>query len=227
VGCGTGLLAEPFLKKGYAVLGVEPNREMLAAAEQRLRSFSRFRIMAASAEATGLEPHSTDLVMVGRAFHWFDTRQALAEFSRILKPAGWCVIVWNRRKSSPFMNAYNSLLQTYCDDYRQLRSDRDQQRKLLEDLGFRLATLAYGEMCTLEQLQGRILSLSVTPDPENPKFEPMLQSIEGLFHEHQVGGHVRFEYDTVVYHSRCLSEWTTDKHKSAARENRVSVGKLE
>ena len=86
-----------------------------------------------------------------------------------------------------------------------MRSARDQQRKLLEAFGFRLAILAHGETCTLEQLQGRILSLSVTPDPENPKFEPMLQRIEGLFHEHEVQGHVRFEYDTLVYH-RCLSD---------------------
>jgi ubiquinone/menaquinone biosynthesis C-methylase UbiE len=205
VGCGTGLLAESFLKNGYAVQGVEPNQEMRESAELRLRGFSRFRSVAGSAEATGLQPRSIDLVTVGRAFHWFDTTRALAEFSRILKPYGWCVIVWNRRKASPFVNAYNSLLQTYCDDYRPMRSARDQQRKLLEAFGFRLAILAHGETCTLEQLQGRILSLSVTPDPENPKFEPMLQRIEGLFHEHEVQGHVRFEYDTLVYH-RCLSD---------------------
>ena len=223
VGCGTGLLAEAFLKNGYAVQGVEPNQEMRESAEQRLRGFSRFRSVAGSAEATGLEPRSIDLVTVGRAFHWFDTARALAEFSRILKPDGWCVIVWNRRKASPFMNAYDSFLQTYCDDYRQMRSARDQQRKLLEDLGFCLATLAHGETCTLEQLRGRILSLSVTPDPENPKFEPMLQSIEGLFREHEVQGHVRFEYDTLVYHTLFV-RFGLRTLKSAAEGSIVSVG---
>ena len=200
VGCGTGVLAEAFLKKGYVVLGVEPNPEMRESAERRLRCFSRFRSVAGSAESTGLEPGSIDLVTAGRAFHWFDTGRALAELSRILKPDGRCVIVWNRRKASSFVSAYDSLLQTYCDDYREMRSARDQQRKLLEELGFCLVALAHTDSCNLEQLRGRILSLSVTPDPGHPKFEPMLRRVEGLFREHEVQGLVRFEYDTLVYH---------------------------
>jgi hypothetical protein len=121
------------------------------------------------------------------------------------------------------VGAYDSLLRTYCDDYRQLRSARDQQRKLLEDLGFSLATLAHSEMCTLEQFQGKILSLSVTPDPQHPKFEPMLQSIEELFCEHEVQGQVRFEYDTLVYHKRHLSD-LTGMVKNATEEGKASVG---
>ena len=223
VGCGTGLLAEAFLKSGYAVFGVEPNQEMRESAEQRLHCFSRFKSVAGSAESTCLEPGSVSLVTVGRAFHWFDTERALAEFCRILKPDGWCVIVWNRRKAGLFMNAHDSFLQTYCDDYREVRSARDQQRKLLEDFGFCLATLAHSETCTLEQLRGRILSLSVTPDPESPKFEPMLQRIEGLFREHEVQGQVRFDYDTLVYHKRHLSDLSR-AIKSATEEGRVSAG---
>jgi ubiquinone/menaquinone biosynthesis C-methylase UbiE len=223
VGCGTGLLAEVFLRSGYAVLGVEPNQEMRESAEERLRCFSRFRSVAGSAESTGLESGSIGLVTVGRAFHWFDAAKALAEFSRILKPDGWCVIVWSRRKAGPFTSAYDSFLQTYCDDYREMRSARDQQRKRLEELGFCLATLAHSEACTLEQLRGRILSLSVTPDPENPKFEPMLQGIEGLFREHEVQGQVRFEYDTLVYHKRHLSDLSRAVN-SVTEEGRVSAG---
>jgi len=222
VGSGTGLLAEAFLRSGYAVLGVEPNREMRESGEQRLLRFSRFRSVAGSAESTGLEPGGVDLVAAGRAFHWFDTARALAEFSRILKPDGWCVIVWNRRKVGPFMSAYDSFLQTYCDDYREMRSARDQQRKLLGDLGFCLTTLAHSEVCTLEELRGRILSLSVTPDPENPMFEPMLQNIEGLFCEHEVQGRVRFEYDTLVYHRRHSSDWT--RLVKSTIKDAVSVG---
>ena len=224
VGCGTGLLAEGFLKNGYAVFGVEPNEEMRHSAEQRFRRFPSFRSVPGSAESTGLESASIDLVTVGRAFHWFDTKSALGEFSRILKPDGSCMIIWNRRKASPFMSAYDSLLQAYCDDYRELRAARDQQRKLLEDLGFSLATLAHSEMCTLEQLQGRILSLSVSPDPDNPKFAPMLQSIKALFREHEVQGRVSFEYDTLIYHKRHRANWTSGVVKSPTGDGRVCVG---
>jgi ubiquinone/menaquinone biosynthesis C-methylase UbiE len=223
VGCGTGLLAEAFLRSGYAVLGVEPNREMRESAELQLRRLSGFTSVAGSAESTGLVSGSVDLVTVGRAFHWFNTERALAEFSRILKPDGWCAIVWNRRKAGPFMSAYDSLLQTYCDDYHQMRSARNQQRKLLEHLGFCLTHLAHSEMCSLEQLRGKILSLSVTPDPQHPKFESMLQSIESLFREHEVQGQVRFEYDTLVYHKRYLSDLSRAVN-SETEEGSVSAG---
>jgi ubiquinone/menaquinone biosynthesis C-methylase UbiE len=210
VGCGTGLLAECFLRNGYPVFGVEPNQEMRESAEQRLHEFAGFRSVAGSAESTGLKTNSIDLVTVGRAFHWFKTMRALAEFSRILKAEGSCAIVWNQRKGSPFMRDYDSLLHAYCDDYREIRSARDDQRKLLEDLGFCLSTLAHREMSTMKQLQGKILSLSITPDPQHPRFEPMLRSIEELFHKHEGGGQVCFEYDTLVYHKCHLAELNLD-----------------
>jgi ubiquinone/menaquinone biosynthesis C-methylase UbiE len=210
VGCGTGLLAECFLKIGYPVFGVEPNQEMRESAEQRLHEFAGFMSVAGSAESTGLKTNSIDLVTVGRAFHWFKTKRALAEFSRILKAEGSCAIVWNQRKDSPFMKDYDSLLNAYCDDYREIRSARDDQRKLLEDFGFCLSTLAHREMSTMKQLQGKILSLSITPDPQHPKFEPMLRSIEELFNKHEGCGQVCFEYDTLVYHKCHLAELNLD-----------------
>jgi len=224
VGCGTGLLAECFLRNGYPVFGVEPNQEMRESAEQRLHAFAGFRSVAGSAESTGLKSNSIDLVTVGRAFHWFNTRRALAEFSRILKPEGSCAIVWNQRKGSSFMRDYDSFLQAYCDDYREMRSARAEQRKLLEDLGFCLSTLAHSERSTMKQLRGKILSLSITPDPQHPRFEPMLKSIEELFHKHESDGQVRFEYNTLVYHRSCLADLNSSILESATDEARVSLG---
>jgi SAM-dependent methyltransferase len=224
VGCGTGILAEAFLKRGYDVLGVEPNQEMRESAERRLHRFARFMSVAGSAESTGLQPSSIDLVTVGRAFHWFNTGRALAEFARILKPDGWGVIVWNRRKASSFMSSYDSLLQTYCDDYHEMRSARDRQRELLDELGFCLVTLEHSDSCTLEQLLGRFLSLSVTPDPQHSKFQPMLRGIETLFSEHEVQGHVRFEYDTLIYHKQRSEDWPSRSGKSTTEGGSVPVG---
>ena len=47
----------------------------------------------ASAEASGLEAASVDLVTVGQALHWFDTARFFAEASRVLVPDG-CVAAW-------------------------------------------------------------------------------------------------------------------------------------
>src|SRR5207244_1688193 len=71
VGSGTGLLALLFLEAGYAVTGVEPNREMREAGDTLLAPFPRFRSLAGTAEATNLPDHSTALAIAGQAFHWF------------------------------------------------------------------------------------------------------------------------------------------------------------
>ena len=48
----------------------------------------------ATAEQSGLEPDSIDLVTVGQAFHWFDQDAFVAEAQRVLRPTGvlalWC-----------------------------------------------------------------------------------------------------------------------------------------
>ncbi|MGH7471190.1 MAG: class I SAM-dependent methyltransferase, partial [Longimicrobiales bacterium] len=69
IGSGTGFSAEPFLSNGNHVIGVEPNAEMRAAAEQRLAQWPGFTSVHGSAEETGLPDHTIDLVVVGQAFH--------------------------------------------------------------------------------------------------------------------------------------------------------------
>ena len=76
----------------------------------------------------------------------------------------------------------------------------------------------------MKQLQGKILSLSITPDPQHPRFETMLQSIEELFHKHESDGQVRFEYDTLVYHKCHLADLNSSILESATDEGRVSLG---
>ena len=39
IGVGTGLSAEPFLRSGYSVIGVEPNEAMRLAGDQQLATY--------------------------------------------------------------------------------------------------------------------------------------------------------------------------------------------
>src|SRR5437870_2796600 len=108
IGSGTGFLAELFLKNGNRVFGTEPNSEMRAAGETLLKKYSRFVSVDGSAEATGLDSSSVDLITAGQAFHWFDRPRARQEFERILKPGGWAALVWNERLiNTPFLVAYD------------------------------------------------------------------------------------------------------------------------
>jgi ubiquinone/menaquinone biosynthesis C-methylase UbiE len=97
VGSGTGLLAVVFLDFGCEVKGVEPNPEMRLAAERVLADRPRFHSVDGRAEATTLPDGSVDFVTAATAFHWFEPWQTRAEFRRILRPAGWVVLVSNER----------------------------------------------------------------------------------------------------------------------------------
>ena len=112
IGSGTGILSELFLKNGNRVFGIEPNAPMRGAGEKILERYSNFTSINGAAEATTLSDNTVDFVVAGQAFHWFDQRCARAEFSRILKPSGWVILLWNERRidSTPFLRAYEQML---------------------------------------------------------------------------------------------------------------------
>src|SRR5271156_4696408 len=126
VASGTGIFTRMLLENGNRVFGVEPNAEMRHAGEEFLRSYPRFASVAGTAEATTLPDHGVDIVTAAQAAHWFDREKARREFIRILKPGGWCVLLWNERRtdSTPFLREYEQLLLTYGTDYREVRHER-------------------------------------------------------------------------------------------------------
>ncbi len=97
VGSGTGIASRLFAGRGIRVVGIEPNAEMRkeAQATDVPLGVPRPTYVAGRGEATGLESASADLVLAAQAFHWFEADAALAEFHRIMKPAGWVALMWN------------------------------------------------------------------------------------------------------------------------------------
>jgi ubiquinone/menaquinone biosynthesis C-methylase UbiE len=93
IGSGTGLSAELFLQNGNPVFGVEPNLAMRQAAEQHLKNYPHFYSVDGTAEATTLPNKSVDYAVAAQAFHWFNPQLARQEFSRILQPGGWVVLI--------------------------------------------------------------------------------------------------------------------------------------
>lgn len=206
VGSGPGNLARLFLRNGNAVYGVEPNREMRQAGERLLRDFPRFTSVEGTAEDSTLAPASVDLVTAGQAFHWFDPDRARAEFTRILRPPHWVALVWNDRltDTTPFLTAYEDLLQTYGTDYAAMchRSVDTEGSAVLDSFfgtgGYARAYFENRQVFDFEGLRGRLLSSSYTPGPGHPRREAMLAALRQVFDAHQQDGSVRFEYRTEV-----------------------------
>ena len=204
IGSGTGILSELFLQNGNSVVAVEPNAAMRQVAERLLDSYEKFRSVNAAAEATTLETGSVDFVTAAQAFHWFDGPRAKREFARILKPAGWVVLIWNERRldATVFLRAYEDLLLRYGTDYEKVRHEKvtGEIAEFFSPQSFELQTLENAQHFDFESLKGRLLSSSYAPDQDHPKFTPMLEELEDIFHANQKQGFVEFEYETKVYY---------------------------
>lgn len=203
LGSGTGFSAEPFLRYGNSVFGVEPNAAMREAAETLLAEFPGFQSIAGSAEATTLAPESVDLIVAAQAFHWFDLPKTKTECRRILRPGGWVALLWNSRRTqaAPFMQAYEDFLREFGTDYCQVRHENIDGEILNQFFqpGFRLEVLENKQDFDLAGLKGRVLSSSYMPTEGDPNYKPMLDHLERLFHDHAIDGQVEFPYDLQVY----------------------------
>lgn len=203
VGSGTGVLTEVFLKNGNAVYAIEPNREMRASAERSLRGYSRFRSIDATGERTTLPGRSVDLVAVGRAFHWLEPEKALYEFARILKPAGWVVIIAFRRNvSSPFLEEYDKLLLSFGADRRHMHRRRRELASFLTENAFEMKTFDERRSLELEELKGLTLSYSTSPAPDDPSAVPLLHAVDALFQKYQRDGGVVVGHAITMYYKQ-------------------------
>ena len=203
IGSGTGKSAEMFLAHGNPVFGIEPNREMREAAERLLKPYPHFTSVAATAEATTLPDRCIDLVFSGQAFHWFDRAHCRVEFQRILKQAGWVALAWNDRRtdSTPFLQAYEQLLQDHASDYKQVNHRNIDAAAISEFFGnkARLQRFSNTQEFGFEGLKGRLLSSSYAPAAGQPGHAEMISALKDIFSKHHANGTIRFDYDTLVY----------------------------
>jgi SAM-dependent methyltransferase len=204
IGSGTGFLSELFLKNGNRVFGVEPNEAMRQAGEEYLASYDGFASINGSAESTTLDDASVNFVTSGQAFHWFDQNAARTEFVRILKPAGWVVVIWNERltDTTPFLRDYESLLRKFGTDYARVKESYPSEQHMRDFFGphaYASRTLPTFQEFDFAGVAGRLRSSSFIPAADNPNFAPMMEELQRIFAEYNQDDRVRLEYSTHIY----------------------------
>ena len=175
-------------------------------AERLLAHFPNFHSVDGSAQATTLPDHRMDFIVAAQAFHWFNTPETRAEFTRILKPGGHIVLIWNERKihSTPFLQAFEQLLITFGTDYTKVRHENVNTSALCAFFGgpYATHTFAYEQHFDFEGLKGRLLSSSYAPAEGQPRHDEMIAELRRIFDVYQASGQVCFEYDTRVHVGR-------------------------
>lgn len=203
IGAGTGISAELFLKEGYRVIAVEPNREMRDKSIALLDQYPGFAAVDGSAENTRLENESMDMVLAGQAFHWFDRAKAKQEFRRILKPGGIVALLWNERlTASDFEKAYDRFIIHHGKDYVQV----DHRNISEEDIAAffspspsALSVFPNSQLFDREGLRGRLLSSSYMPARDEDGYAAMVADLDVLFDKYQQGGKITIHYDTKLF----------------------------
>jgi SAM-dependent methyltransferase len=206
IASGTGIWTRMLLENGNPVFGVEPNAEMREAGERLLADFPRFTSVEGKAEATTLPDASVDFVTAAQAAHWFDRGRTRREVLRILKPAGWLVLLWNEREtdSTPFLRDYEQLLLKFGTDYEAVRHEHttDSVNQFFDPSPFQERVFRMRQEFDYPGVEGRLLSSSYAPGLDHPQHRPMLGELQRIFDIHAPAGRVTFDYKTRVYFGR-------------------------
>jgi SAM-dependent methyltransferase len=203
IGSGTGILSKLFLENGNTVYAVEPNEPMRNKAAELLKNHPSFKSIDGTAEQTRLQNESVDIITAAQAFHWFDAGKTETEFKRILKPKGYCCLIWNERLNiSPFEKAYEQLLFHHSTDYAKVDHKNIDDKKInafFSPHHVIKKSFSNKQIFDFDGLKGRLLSSSYAPDENHPGHNAMLESLKNIFDSFKQNNRVQFDYETKVY----------------------------
>jgi SAM-dependent methyltransferase len=156
VGAGTGLFTQRLVDLDLDVRAFEPDAGMLDQLGARLPGVSRAQ---APAESLPLPDASLDAITAAQAWHWFDPSAAAAEFTRVLRPGGVVVLVWNTRDTRvPWMDALSDIV----DGGDSFRSNRTEALEAIAAVhpGVERADVPHRVLMTPDQVIGLLSTYS-------------------------------------------------------------------
>ena len=113
IGPGPGTATGPLLKTGSSVVTVEPDQRLAAFLVTRFSS-PRLSVINAPFETAPIPQTDFDVACAFTAFHWLDSKPALARVRALLRPDGWWAPCWNvfgdSDRPDPFHEATRTLL---------------------------------------------------------------------------------------------------------------------
>ena len=122
LGCGAGQIAIPLAAFAGEVVGIDPNREMLAHARAQADAAGSGNVEFVEGSDADLDPDlgSFRLVTMGRSFHWMDQERTLDRLHDLLEPGGGLAIVtgeeWLVRGEMDWQAAVYEVAERYLDD---------------------------------------------------------------------------------------------------------------
>lgn len=212
IGSGTGISTRLLAGMGWRVIGIEPNAEMRARAEE-VAATGSVEYRAGTGEATGLEDGGVALVVCAQSFHWLEPEAALREFHRILRPDGWAALLWNERDEGDRATAAYGAVLRWSDEAADLE---DRRRRagyaLLESPWFvdgERLDFPHEQVLERQGAIERALSVSYAPR-ESSERAGFVRRLGDMVERFGRGGLLRLCYRTSVWTARRAGQRLVD-----------------
>jgi SAM-dependent methyltransferase len=198
LGAGTGISSRLFADRGARVIAIEPNEQMRAAAQPHANVVWR----EGTAERTGLESGSVDMVAVCQAFHWFANLKAMYEFRRIARQRA-ALLQYERDEHDPMTKAYGDVVRGYATD----DTEAMRQAALVVFEAFpeaRVRRFGFASVQRLDRagLLGRAASSSYLP-ASGPEAAKLQRDLNAVFDRYEQDGAVELVTVTFVL----IADW--------------------
>jgi SAM-dependent methyltransferase len=95
IGSGTGKATLLFARRGFSILCIEPEQNLVSVAAQALKDYPQVEFEAVAFEQWHEHPGEFDLVISAQAFHWIPRASGYAKAARALKETGQLALFWN------------------------------------------------------------------------------------------------------------------------------------
>jgi SAM-dependent methyltransferase len=207
VGAGTGILTGALVDRVKTVYAIEPNRGMRLACMDACGDSCGFVALEGTAEDTTLPEQCVDYIVAAQAFHWFDPHRAQQEFSRILKPDGMVVLVWNSRvPAAPVTLDWAEACHAHCPGFTGFSSqERIEAHRVLDffrDGVCEMRRFQNNRVLDEEAFVGTALSASYAPLPSEPAHGAFTAALRQVFHTHADNGWLEVPMITHSYVGR-------------------------
>lgn len=202
VGAGTGKLTAPLVRRGLAVVAVEPVADMRRALRAGLPLTP---MVAALADHLPLATAGLDAVTLGQALHWFATVPAVTELARVIRPGGGLAVAWNRRDDRSRLQAQlTARLEPLRGDTPGHESGR--WRAPIDEVAefgpLERHTVEWVQHLPVEGVVDRVASISFVATADDATRTALLAEVAELARRSASGGRCALPYVTDVYVSR-------------------------
>ncbi|WP_367137179.1 class I SAM-dependent methyltransferase [Saccharothrix sp. HUAS TT1] len=184
LGCGTGQVAVPLAERVRAVVGVDPEPDMLAHARRAAAGRTNLSwVVGTDADVPALRAAlgdgSVGVVTIGQALHWMRHEELFGELAALVRPGGGVAVLTNGTPLWLQDSDWSRALRTCLEQWLGQRAgntcgtDDDSQRRYGESLaaaGFRVGVhqVDYSGALDLESVVGGVfsaLSVDTLPPP--------------------------------------------------------------